>query len=383
MFILAHLPIADLRSLTPAARSRLSVPDWTQDDPGKAFMRGFGRVAARNLPSLGMAGERAFADFGQAARFRGPITYRQSGWPQAILIEPWFRRFYFDGVCAGRFEFGFLVRDDVEDNHFADGLAGPYDPRAIASEIARTRLLFRGADLPGQELRLAEAGDALGLAYLAATTRRAALDEFPLSETLGREVAVGRASIHVRIAGGKAIARSRDRRKIVTPAGKGLFLTVAAGSVRRGSVLVQLSDAASMDETDAERAVRVLFSHLNSLIYALGHCLRLFEQKHKINIDRTRILQVVKDALQKLRTFAPTGPTDSTDDGFAIAIQTFAKAYEGRLDELVDHLQHLAEDLNKPGSAARVLGYLQSLVELIITTGVKASIEAAVKATGR
>jgi hypothetical protein len=96
MFIVAQFPLADLRSFTSSARSRLSVPDWTKDDPGNVFVRGFGRVAARNLSSFGIAGERAFADFDQAARFKQRIDYLQPGWRQHILIEPWFRRFYFD-----------------------------------------------------------------------------------------------------------------------------------------------------------------------------------------------------------------------------------------------------------------------------------------------
>jgi hypothetical protein len=382
MFIVAQFPLADLRIFTPTARSRLSVPDWTMDDPGRVFMRGFGRVVPRNLSGLGITGERTFADFDQAARFRGPVAYLQPGWGQSIPIEPWFRRFYFDGVCAGRFEFGFLVREGYERLVFGKGLTSPYDPRAVAGLIERIPLFIRGSELPKQEAVLAEAGDALGLAYLAATTRRADLLEFPLAETLRRgEVAVGPLSVHLRISNGQPVVESRDNRQIATPSGKGLFLTTAKGSARRGGVVVQLSETSSIDEPGAERAVRVLFSHLNALIFALGQAL-VFEKEHGNGAIRASVVQVLGDAIQKLKSFTSIGPKDKNDDDFSGAVRTFASAYEGRIDELVMRLQRLADQLNKPGTVGKALAYLKSLLELVITTSIKAGVEAATKVPG-
>lgn len=382
MFIVAEMPLADLRSFTPRARSRLDVPDWTKDDLGNVFMRGFGRVALRNLSGLGLVGERIVADFDQAARFRSALVYMQPGWEQSIPIKPWFRRFYFDGVCAGRFEFGFLVQDDDEAVVFKEGVTSSYDSREIAGQIEGIPLLVRGPDLPEQEVLLAEACEPLGMAYLGATTRRAVLRELPLAETFAREVAVGPLSVHLRIANGRPIRSSRDCRQIASGPGMGLFVTTAKGSARRNGVVVQLSNSPSLEEGAGERAARVLFSHLNALIFSLDRALVL-EKSGEASFRRAALLQAIKDGIRRLRNFAPTGPMSDTDGDFSVAVQTFAMAYEGRIDQLVGRLQGLADELSKPRTVRRVIAYLQSLVELAITTGAKAAAETAMKEPGQ
>jgi hypothetical protein len=93
MFVVAQFPIADLRSLDPDARGRLGIPDWNADDPGECFVRGFGDIYPRNSGGMErLHGERAFADFNRAARYRSVIEYRQPDWPKPLAITPWFRR---------------------------------------------------------------------------------------------------------------------------------------------------------------------------------------------------------------------------------------------------------------------------------------------------
>ena len=378
MFIVAQMPLADLRPLTADRQGRLGVPDWTQDDPGRGFVRGFGAVAARNLSSLGIAGESAFADFGRAARFAAPIPHSQPGWPRPLLIEPWFRRCYFDGRLAGRFEFGFLVGDEAEDEVFAEGGATPYDPRAIAATVEAIRLRIHGSDLPPTDATLAGAGEALGLAYLAATTKRSALAAFPIAETIGGTVALGPLSIHLRVSGGRGVQASRASRPVPWDAGEDLLLTTATGA-RRSPVLVTRSEAGALDETAEERAVRVLFSHLNGLIFALSHFIQA-EASLAGSIGRKRIVEAVRAAIERLGGFKPTGPQAAGDARFAAAIQAFGQAHAGRLDQLTTRLRELAAALGQPTGTDKVLGYLKSLVDLVVTTGVKTGVEAAIKA---
>ena len=215
MFIVAQFPLSDLRSLAPDSRGRLSVPDWNADEIGDVFIRRFGPIAERNSGGVGgLVGERAFADFNRAVRFEGPIFYRQPDWPKPILIKPWFRRFYFDGTIAGRFEFGFLVPDLEEYQVFTEDARNGYDIAAVGRTIAATPVVVRGVDLPPAVTALADAGDALAAAYAAATTRRRALLRYPLAETLGAHVAVGPPTVYIRVSDDRPAIVGRASRRI-------------------------------------------------------------------------------------------------------------------------------------------------------------------------
>jgi len=134
LFIITQFPIADLRALMPDAMGRLAIPDWNADDPSEYFVRGFGEVYPRNSGDMErLHGERAFGDFNRAARYRGAIEYRQADWPKPLSLNPRFRRLYFDGVMADRFEFGFHVPDQAEIRRpFIDGARNGYDVVEVA-----------------------------------------------------------------------------------------------------------------------------------------------------------------------------------------------------------------------------------------------------------
>jgi hypothetical protein len=103
MFIIAQLPLADFRPLINGGKGRLTVPDWPSDNLDSGFIRGFGKISARNASSLGLGGEHAFADFNNALRI-DRVQYQQPGWNRPLPIALWFRRLYYDGQMAGRFD---------------------------------------------------------------------------------------------------------------------------------------------------------------------------------------------------------------------------------------------------------------------------------------
>jgi hypothetical protein len=57
----------------------------------------------------------------------------------------------------------------------------------------------------------------------------------------------------------------------------------------------------------------------------------------------------------------------------------FAKAYTGRIDELVIKLEALAAEWNKPTMVERFKSYLKAVHDLIIKTSVEKSIDIATK----
>ena len=79
MFIISQIPFADFRPIIADGRARLTTPDWTADDP-TGFVRGFGKISPRNSSSLGLTGERSFADMDSAIRFPEHMEYSRENW---------------------------------------------------------------------------------------------------------------------------------------------------------------------------------------------------------------------------------------------------------------------------------------------------------------
>ena len=137
MFIIAQLPLADFRPLITGGKGRLSVPDWSSDNLDSGFVRGFGKISARNGSGLGLGGEDSFADVNNALRIER-VEFRQSEWNRPLPIALWFRRFYYDGQIAGRFEIGFMVPEDDLLARFKDQAV---EPSSIAQAILSTNVL--------------------------------------------------------------------------------------------------------------------------------------------------------------------------------------------------------------------------------------------------
>ncbi len=382
MFIVAQFPLSDLRSLAPHNRGRLPVPDWNADEIGDVFVRGFGAMATRNSGGVGgLVGERAFSDFNRAVRFEGPIYYRQPDWPKPILIKPWFRRLYFDGSIAGRFEFGFFVPDQEEYQVFIEGARNGYDIAAVGRTIAATPVVVRGVDLPPVATLLADAGDALAAAYATATTRRPALMQYPLAETLGLHIAVGPPTIYIRVSDERPSIVGRASRRIDLGEEGELYIAGVTNAARRVSLVAQTSPMGALDETGAERTIRVLFSHLNAFIFAASQLTRL-DPAAGGGLSRDRLAEIGRDLLARLQRFAPTGPSDVSDQEFADGVRVFARAYAGRSDDLAAELETFIAEMRKPTRRRRTLGYAKDLLDIIVGKIFEAGIRVVIKPEG-
>jgi hypothetical protein len=361
---------------------RLQVPDWTADDPSGSFVRGFGKMATRNSKGFGLFGERAFSDFNNAVRFKESLTFRQEGWPATMPVDLRFRRLYFDGKLAGRFEYGFIVDHDVEERIGRIVSSFSYDVALLASAVQDIPIVVHSMD-GGQKLAtVGTCAEALGLAYIMATTKQSDLSSFPPADTYGKFVAVGNALIHMRVSGGKAVKLSRDR-FYIEGSDNNLFITSAEKSSIRNNVIVQLSNDDVMKEGTKERAIRVIFSHMNALLYAESHFVKV-NKALKLG-TRSALASAVKDMLARFERVGLSGPKAENDIEVDAAIKVFAKAYAGRPDELIEKLEVLAMELAKPSTGATVIGgvvnYVKGLIELVVTTGVKAAVQGAIKSS--
>jgi len=375
MFIIAQLPLADFRPLIKGGRGRLSVPDWSSDNLDSGFVRGFGKISARNGSGLGLEGERSFSDMNNALRF-DRTELQQQGWSRPLRILLWFRRLYYDGEMAGRFEIGFMIPEDVVLDRFKDQ---PVDPPLIAEAILSNTVQVNSVDGSKRRMTLANCSEALGQAYIASTTRNDALSEFPVAETYGTEVFVGRPMLHIRVPLALEIQTSRDRHYLNEGDGREFFITSARGSETRNNVLVQASARNVQEEDPIERVTRVLFAHLNALVFAHSQFVKTGRTIRGLS-KRAVLRRAVVKMIERFGRFTQAD-NSVADKEFTVAIKLFAEAHAGQINELVAKLQDLSAEWDNPTTLETLKRYFKGIQDLIVTTATKTAVEAAIKPT--
>lgn len=370
MFGLLQLPFADLRCLADDRFDRVPRPDWSADDPGECFVRGFGKMSARNATGYGLVGERGYVEFDHAVAFPTPVRHKQDGWPREIPLLLWFRRMYFDGDIAGRFEFGFMADAEIEQAFFAENPELRYDLTEIARTIKETKVEIRSPDESRTESRLDRCGTALARAYLTATTTRDGLKRYPPADLEGRFLLLGPSTVHLRVPVTLPVLETEDRRPILETGDDRLFITSGAGAARRNTVAVQISPTASRREPSAERARRVLFSHLNAMLFAYSHLVSVADVK-EIARRRLRLRDLTEKMLKRFEDLKPASD-NAEDAAFAGAMAAFSAAHAGRIDELTQRLQNLADQAAEESRGGKAFNWGRSLFEQILIKSAEA-----------
>jgi hypothetical protein len=67
------------------------------------------------------------------------------------------------------------------------------------------------------------------------------------------------------------------------------------------------------------------------------------------------------------------------DKEFSEGMKLFAKAYAGRVDDLVDKLQELSAQWNKPTTLETCMAYFKAIQDVIVTTTTKTIVETAMR----
>jgi hypothetical protein len=370
MFGLLQLPFADLRCLGVDQFNRVPRPNWTSDNPGECFVRGFGRMSSRNATGYGLMGERSYVEFDHAVVFPTPVRHKQEGWPQEIPLLLWFRRMYFDGDIAGRFEFGFKADPKLEQALFEANPKLRYDLGEVARTINEAKVEVRSPDESRSESRLERCGTALALAFLTATTTSEGLKRYPPADLEGRFLVLGPSTTHLRVPAALPVLDSEDRRRIMEAGDDCLFITSAAASARRNTVTVQISPTASGREPAAERARRVLFSHLNAMLFAYSHLVGVADAK-EIARHRLRLRDLTEKMLKRFEDLK-SDPDNANEAEFAGAMTAFSAAHAGRIDQLTHQLQSLADQAAEQSKAGKVFNWGRSLFEQIVIKSAEA-----------
>lgn len=377
MFVLLQLPFVDLRGLHQDELGRSPRPDWRADDPGESFIRNFGGMSTRNAKAYGLVGERAYIEFEHALAFPKPGHHWQEKWPQSVPLRLWFRRLYFDGEISGRFEIGFNSDPEAERELFK-ATEVPYDFSLLARSASDVPVEVRSADGSRSQATLERCGEALGMAYLVATTLHSKRNEYPANELMGKMFEVGPASLHIRASEGTPMAIPEDRRDIVDAQEGHMFLTSVAKAQRRNTVTVQISKPTE-SESPQERARRVLFSHLNSVLYANDFLAGTMDEK-AIAQQKVGLKDLTERALARFGQLTVTAPKTNGDQAFADALKLFAAEHTGRVDGIVAKLGALATDASAPSRLERLGGWFRGWTEFFADSAIDASVKAMMSA---
>lgn len=372
MFIIVQFPLADIRPQFSGGFGRLSKPDWRADFP-QGFIRGFGKISSRTQSGLSLRGERVFADCTQAIKFIEVIQLRQDN-IIPLQITPWFRRLYYDGEFAGRFEFGFIIPDGNEELAFYASNEATIRPSEVGKAILSTKVQINSTDGSAINTRLADCISHLGIAYTAATTNSAELGKFPPAELYGSYVKVGSPIIHLRVSSNRYVEVGRDKRVIDAEAD--IMFASADGFAHRNGIIVQASKENTFDEQVSERVTRVLFSHLNSLLFACAH-VAAATHEGKITGKKQEMRDLVKEIVGRLARFS--SPQTEEDKHLLASFKLFSEAYDGRIDELSEKLTAIAGTLARPTMGEGVLNYAKALHELVIKYTVDSVVKASMK----
>lgn len=374
MFIMLHFPFVDLRGIHEDRLGRSPRPDWRSDDPGQSFVRGFGGMSTRNAKAYGLVGERAYVEFEHALVFPEPGAHRQKGWSHGVPLRLWFRRLYFDGDISGRFEVGFNT-DPKFETSIDEGRWPPYDIPALARSVCDIPVEVRSSDGSVSTSSLERCGEALGLAYVAATTLNAARARYPAADLMGSAFKVGSPAIHVRAEARTQLALPVDRRNVAeSDDGGRMFLTSIAKAQRRNTMAVQISGGNGIETAD-ERARRVLFTHLDAILHANDFLTSTMDAK-SIARHRLELKDLTSRAVDRFGKMVVTAPKTDDEDAFTKALRTFSEEHAGRIDGIVGKLEALAKDAAAPGRLERIGGWTKGWTEFFADSAIKASVKA-------
>lgn len=364
MYFSIVFPLADFRGLHRDSAGRLERPAWGQVDPRADFARGFGKIHTRTKSGAGYAGENYYADCDNAVKY--PSQFFLEPIPElnrSILAYPIYRRFYFDGQMAGRFEFGFRLNEgSIHEIARSDGRVG-YSTTALAGQVLRQDL--RVELLDGRELTqpISGAAQALRDSWILSSTKNKALNTFDIETVGSKYVGVGSPFVFIRSGRETKIERERQKRDLSRRDDLEFFLARSGEHGQSFDVAVIPSVASLSAETSRERLARLFYIQIRGLAFAHSFYLR---QVASGSISGPKSLEPAIGALlQRLASLEPA-EGDRTDELTCNEMSQILRQIDLRPDQLASEL----EELVKPGLLRRIFGgffgYADRKVDLAI-----------------
>ncbi|WP_143026868.1 hypothetical protein [Celeribacter baekdonensis] len=314
------------------------------------FARGFGGIHTRTKPGAGFAGENYYADCDNAIKY--PYQYFLKpvpGLQRSILAYPIYRRFYFDGHMAGRFELGFRLNEDsIHDIACFEGMV-EYSASELAAQVLQNDLRIELLDNRQLTQSFSGAAQALRDGWLLSSTRTKDLSTFDIENIGSRYVGVGAPFIFIRSGRETNLKPEKQKRELFRNDDLELFLTRSGSQAQSFDVAVIPSVASLSAETPRERLARLFYIQIRVLSYAHSFYLR---QVASGKISGPKSLEpAIQALLERLSSLEPA-EGDRADE---LACHEMSEILR-RTDLSPAQLATEIEELVKPGIMRRWFG---------------------------
>lgn len=337
MFISITFPVADFRNLHRENAGRLDRPAWGRADHQARFARGLGSIHTRTKSGSGFVGENYYADCGNLIKY--PSQYFLQPIPtlkRSVLAYPVYRRFYFDGQMAGRFELGFRLNE----GSINEILRTQGDVEYSVSEVARQLLQceVRVELLDGREYTrpIPQAMSALRDGWLLSSTKTTALRTFDIETVGSKYVGVGHPFVFIRTGRETKVGQERQKRTLIEQDDLELFITRSGTHGQQFDIVATPSKADLDDETAKERLARLFYTQIRTLAFAHSFYLR---QVAAGEIEGPKALEpAIQSLLERLANLAPleNGEDDALTCGELSKILQNTDVDTGRLTREIE-----------------------------------------------
>ncbi|TAU55740.1 hypothetical protein ELI43_24385 [Rhizobium leguminosarum] len=375
MYISITFPLADFRILHRERAGRLAIPAWGNSDPRAKFARGFGGIHTRTKSGDGFLGENYYADCQNFIRypelkFIEPLHNRK----RPVLAYPIYRRFFFDGMFAGRFELGFRLNEASlwEIQELAEIRKQPvlFDPAAIAKQMLESTISLHLLDERVEVCRAVKALNYLRDGYLLSSTKSDSLNQHDLATVGSRYVGVGSPFVVMRAGTETALVHQRRMRPLFNRNGMDAF-TISSGVDQKGfDTLVVRSPHPLGEEAAEERLVRLIYTQVRTLLFS--HRFYLDGHDDGKMPKSKRLEEAITAMLARIKALSPL-EGDKHDSDTCLMLAEILEKSDVDLARLSDEIStHL-----KPGWLRRNLGAVFGFIDRKTDIAIEAAASAA------
>lgn len=292
---------------------RLERPCWGRADPRASFARGFGAIHTRTKSGSGFIGENYYADCNALVKYPCQLfTKPLHGHSKQILAYPFYRRFYFDGDFAGRFEFGFRLNEASIDDIEKSLPSAEYDVVEISKQILTREVMVHILDHRVIKCDFYKASIPLRDGYILSSTKNGSIKKYDIELVGSSYVSVGAPFVFIRASSNTRILRVKQRRDLIDSQNKSFFIT-RSGVHNQSFDTIVLASSRNLDSESAqERLARLFYSQMRALSFAHSFYLRKVDER-KI-AGPNHLAPAVEALVERLKALTPLdGNVDDRD----------------------------------------------------------------------
>lgn len=373
MFISITFPVADYRSLHLDCAGRLERPAWGDADPQAAFARGFGSIHTRTKSGNGFVGENYYADCDNLIRY--PSQYFLKPIPdlnRQVLAYPFYRRFFFDGQMAGRYELGFRLNEGSINEILELHGNVEYSVSEVVQQLLQCEVRVELLDKRELIQPFLKAMIPLRDGWLLSSTKTSALRTYDIESVGAKYVGVGAPIVFVRVGREISLAKEKQKRTLLERDQFEFYITRSGIHGQQFDIAVVCSDRDLDDEGAEERLARLFYTQVRTLAFAHSFYMR---QVRDENIESPRTLEpAIQDLLDRLANLVPL--EESKDDSLTCSELGLILRH---LDVDTSRLALEIERLVKPGWLRRKFGGLFKYFDRKADIAIGAAASAATK----